>query len=118
MLPGLASAETIQNNHSMMFNQDANTGVLATNPVSKEMTEAMHMADCEFAINCVINAQHQIVDIWARDASAIMNAGVKLVDDLYKKKIVKRPDILITAADNHPHDINLYQALKVLYTDS
>ncbi|MFO8077076.1 MAG: nickel-dependent lactate racemase [Thermoplasmatota archaeon] len=118
VLPGIASAETIQNNHAMMFHQDANTGILSSNPVSREMTEAMYMADCDFALSCVLNAQHQIVGVWAGDASSIMNAGVKLVDEMYKKQIPKRPDILITAADGHPHDINLYQALKALYTAS
>lgn len=118
VLPGVASAETIQNNHAMMFHQDSNTGILGKNPVSREMTEALHMADCDFALSGVLNAQHQIVGVWAGDATAVMDAGVKLVDDLYKKQISKRPKILITAADGHPHDINLYQALKALYTAS
>lgn len=118
VLPGIASAETIQNNHAMMFHQDSNTGILGTNPVSREMTEAMHIADCDFALSCVLNEKHQIVGVWAGNVSSIMNAGVKLVDELYKKQIPKRPDILIIAADGHPHDINLYQALKALYTAS
>jgi nickel-dependent lactate racemase len=47
-----------------------------------------------------------------------MNAGVKLVDEMYLKTIPKKPEIIVIAADGHPHDINLYQALKALYSAS
>jgi nickel-dependent lactate racemase len=45
-----------------------------------------------------------------------MDAGVKLVDTMYKKEISEAPDIVITAANGHPHDINLYQAMKAMHT--
>jgi lactate racemase len=45
-----------------------------------------------------------------------MDAGVKLVDSMYRKEIKERPDIVITAANGAPHDINLYQAMKAMYT--
>jgi nickel-dependent lactate racemase len=118
ILPAIASAETIQNNHSMMFHHDSTTGKRKTNPINIEMTEALHMAGCDFSVSTVLNSDHQLVDVWAGDPMLVMNAGVHLVDSMYQKEIPEKPDILLIAADGHPHDINLYQALKALYTAS
>jgi len=35
---------------------------------------------------------------------------------MYKIQISEAPDIVITAANGHPHDINLYQAMKAMHT--
>jgi nickel-dependent lactate racemase len=64
----------------------------------------------------VLNANHQPVNVWTGDSLLVMNAGIHQVDSMYKKTIPHRPDIIIISADGHPHDIDLYQALKALYT--
>ncbi|MBS3749674.1 MAG: nickel-dependent lactate racemase [Candidatus Thermoplasmatota archaeon] len=118
ILPGIASAETIQQNHAMMFNEYATTGELRRNPISIEMQEAFDLAGCDFMIGAVLNQTHDIVGLWTGDAKQVMSKGVKLVDSLFTKKISKKPDVIITAADGSPHDINLYQALKAVHTAS
>ena len=118
ILPGIASAETIQKNHAMMFNEYATTGELRRNPISIEMQEAFDLAGCDFMIGAVLNQTHDIVGLWTGEAKKVMDYGVKLVDRLFTKKIRKKPDVIITAADGSPHDINLYQALKAVHTAS
>ena len=118
VLPGVASEDTIQTNHQMMFEDNARMGLYEENPISKEMNEAMNMVGCHHAISCVLNSQHEIVGIWAGKPESVMKQGVSLVDSMYKKMVCYNPDIMIIAADGHPHDINLYQALKALYTAS
>lgn len=118
ILPGIASGETIQQNHAMMFNEYATTGRLTKNPISVEMQEAMDLAGCDFMIGAVLNQHHDVVGLWTGDAKQVMDNGVKLVDFLFTKKISKKPDVIITAADGFPHDINLYQALKAVHTAS
>jgi len=118
ILPGIASKVTIQQNHAMMFDEHAATGELEKNPVSIEMQEAFNMVGCDFCIGVVLDQDHQVVGIWTGDASKVMDQGVKMVKQLYSKKINCEPDVIITAADGLPHDINLYQSLKALHTAS
>ena len=116
ILPGISSKETIQRNHSLLFEKHSCMGVLKENSIHQEMNEAMHLAEADFALNVVQNSQHRIVGAWAGNPELVMDAGVKLVDSMYRCEIKERPDIVITAANGAPHDINLYQAMKAMYT--
>jgi nickel-dependent lactate racemase len=116
ILPGIASKSTIQKNHSLLFEKNSRMGVIKQNLIHQEMNEAMHLAGCDFTLNVVQNSQHCIVGAWAGKPEPVMDAGVKLVDSMYRREITEKPDIVITAANGAPHDINLYQSLKAMYT--
>jgi nickel-dependent lactate racemase len=116
ILPGISSKNTIQRNHSLLFEKHSRMGQLKENPINQEMNEAMHFTGCDFALSVVQNSYHCIVGAWAGKPELVMDAGVKLVDTMYKKEISEAPDIVITAANGHPHDINLYQAMKAMHT--
>jgi len=116
ILPGISSRETIQQNHAMMFHHASTTGSLKENPINIEMTEALDLVGCDFALYCVLNEHHEIVGVWAGDAHQVMNEGVDLVNQMYQQRIPRKPDIILISADGHPHDINLYQAMKAMYT--
>ncbi|DAC73045.1 MAG TPA: nickel-dependent lactate racemase [Thermoplasmata archaeon] len=116
ILPGISSKSTIQRNHSLLFEKYSRMGVLKENPIHQEMNEAMHLTGCDFVLSVVQNSHHRIVGAWAGAPELVMDAGVKLVDTMYKIEIAESPDIVITAANGHPHDLNLYQAMKALHT--
>jgi lactate racemase len=116
ILPGISSKATIQRNHSLLFEKNSKMGALKENPIHQEMNEAMHLAGCDFTLDVVQNSQDRIVGAWAGKPEQVMDAGVKLVDIMYRREIHERPDIVITAANGAPHDINLYQAMKAMYT--
>jgi nickel-dependent lactate racemase len=116
ILPGICSKNTIQRNHSLLFETHSRMGMLKENPIHQEMNEAMHLAGCDFALSVVQNSSHRIVGAWAGNPELVMDAGVKLVDAMYKREIIESPDIVITAANGYPHDLNLYQAMKALHT--
>ncbi len=118
ILPGIASKDTIQQNHAMMFEKHATTGCREKNPISVEMDEALAFAGCDFMIGAVLNQTHDIVGLWTGEAKKVMDQGVELVDRLFTKKIREKPDVIITAADGSPHDINLYQSLKAVHAAS
>ena len=116
ILPGIASKNTIQSNHSMLFEEGSSTGVLHGNHLSEEMNEAMHMAGCDFSLGVVLNSDHQIVGAWSGRPESVMDAGVKLVNSMYKVEVKDVPDIVVVGANGHPHDINMYQAMKAMHT--
>jgi lactate racemase len=115
ILPGISSNNTIQNNHKLMFEEHARTGVLKDNPIHLEMNEAMHFVGCDFALSVVLNSSHRIIDAWAGRPESVLDAGVKLVDEMYKRQVEKKSDIIVVSADGHPHDIDLYQSIKALH---
>ena len=116
ILPGVSSGKTVQQNHKLMFHENARAGVLKDNPIHLEMNDAMHLAGCDFALNVVLNSHRRVVGAWSGDPAAVLDAGVKLVDEMYKVKVKDKADIVVTAANGYPHDIDLYQAYKALHT--
>ena len=115
ILPGIASRTCIQRNHQLLFEKHAQTGVLKENPVHQDMNEAMHLVGCDFALNVVLNSNHRIVGAWAGKPESVLDAGIKMVDSMYKRMVSEKPDIVVAAANGHPHDIDMYQVVKALH---
>jgi len=114
VLPGVSGVETIKQNHAMMLNTNAKTGVLEGNPVHEDMTEAARMAKVDFIVNIVENSKGELVKAFAGDLEQAFLEGVKLVDEMYKVKVDRRADIVVASAGGHPADVDLYQAYKAI----
>jgi len=112
ILPGISGAETIQHNHAMLLDPKARTGNLDGNPVHEDMVEAAKLAKVDFVLNIVTNSKKELVQAFAGDLEQAFNAGVNLVDEMYKVPIEQRADIVVVSSGGHPHDINLFQAYK------
>ncbi|HEB37697.1 MAG TPA: nickel-dependent lactate racemase [Thermoplasmatales archaeon] len=115
ILPGVSSMKTIQFNHRMMFDENARAGELRNNPVHHDMNDAMRLAGCDFAFNVVLNSNRRVVGAWAGNPDSVLDAGTKVVDEMYKIKVEEKADIVITAASGYPHDIDLFQACKAMH---
>ncbi len=116
ILPGISSMNTIQQSHKLMFDDNARTGVLRENPIHLEMNDAMHLAGCDFAFNVVLNSKRRVVGAWAGNPEAVLDAGTKMVDEMYKIPVKEKADIVVIAAGGYPHDIDLFQAYKAIHT--
>ena len=114
VLPAIASAETIQQNHSLLVSSKATTGVLEGNPVHEDMLEGAKLAKVDFILNIVTNSKNELVQAFAGDVEQAFLEGTKLVDEMYKVSIEQRANIVVVSAGGYPHDINLYQATKGL----
>jgi len=114
LLPAVSSAETIQQNHSLLVSAKATTGVLEGNPVHEDMLEAARLTKVDFILNIVTNSKNELVQAFAGDVEQAFLEGTKLVDEMYKVTIDQRANIVVVSAGGHPHDINLYQATKAL----
>jgi nickel-dependent lactate racemase len=112
ILPGISGAETIQHNHAMLLDPKARTGNLDGNPVHEDMVEAAKLAKVDFVLNIVTNSKKELVQAFAGDLEQVFNAGVKLVDEMYKVPIEQRAGIVVVSSGGYPHDINLFQAYK------
>ena len=114
VMPAISCSQTIQNNHAMLLNSKARTGILEGNPVHEDMTEAAKLAKVDFIVNVVTNSNGELVRAFAGDVEKAFYEAIKLVDELYRVTVDRRADIVVVSAGGHPGDINLYQAYKGL----
>jgi nickel-dependent lactate racemase len=115
VLPAVSSAESIQQNHSMILDSKASTGNLEGNPIHEDMMEAAKLAKVNFILNVVTNSKKELVKAFAGDLEQAFLEGTKLVDEMYKVPIEQRAGIVVVSAGGHPHDINFYQASKGIH---
>jgi len=112
VLPGVSGEETMKQNHAMLLDANARTGVLGGNPVHEDMTEAARMTKVDFILNVVTNSKGELVKAFAGDLEQAFMEGVKLVDEMYRVTVDRRADIVVVGAGGNPADVNLFQAYK------
>jgi len=111
---GCAAWDTIEHNHSLMFHEGARVGRIAGNPVREDLNEAGEMVGIQLALNVVLNAEKNIVQILAGQPLAVLQKGAATCSALYGVGIGEKFDIVIASCGGHPKDICLYQAQKGL----
>jgi nickel-dependent lactate racemase len=112
IMPGISGAETILHNHAMLLDLKARTGNLEGNPVHEDMVEAAKLVKVDFVLNIVTNSKKELIQAFAGDLEQVFNAGVGLVDEMYKVPVEQRAGIVVVSSGGHPHDIDLFQAYK------
>ncbi len=114
LIPGIAGAKTLQNNHSAenIASPYARFGIFKENPLHKNSIEISRKIGVDFIVNVCINKQHEIVQVAAGNFE---KAHEKLVNYQLKHifREIKAPyDIVICGNGGYPLDLNLYQAVK------
>ena len=119
VLPGIAGAETIMNNHSPqnIAHPKACMASLDGNPIHEEALEAAGIAKLKFILNVTLNEEKQITGAFAGDMEKAHLAGC-----LFVKRNMTMPcrqtDIVITSNNGYPLDRNVYQMVKGIDTAS
>jgi nickel-dependent lactate racemase len=111
---GCAAPESIEHNHSLMFDPKAQVGVLEGNPVREDMNEAGEMIGIDLAINVVLNADKKVARFLAGAPGAVLKKGAKICAQIYGVEIDRKFDFVIASCGGYPKDISLYQAQKGL----
>lgn len=111
---GCGSSETIEHNHSLMFGDLAQVGVLHGNPVREDLNEAGEMVGIDLALNFIMAPTKEVVQVSAGDPLKMLLAGAETCAALYGVGIEEKFDIMIASCGGYPKDICLYQAQKGL----
>jgi nickel-dependent lactate racemase len=111
---GCAAPETIERNHSLMSEPNAVVGQLTGNPVREDQTEAGEMIGIDLAVNYVLDADKQVVQLAAGRPAAVLEACAATCASVYGVGIGERYDIVVASCGGYPKDICLYQAQKGL----
>jgi nickel-dependent lactate racemase len=111
-LPGIASFETIEQNHKLALKQEARALALSGNPVHEDMIDALSTVKKEiFTISTVLDKNHRIYAATAGDIYKSMEAAVSKAEEVFVAKIPQKADIVVSVV-KFPSDIDLYQAQK------
>ncbi len=114
IIPGVANAHTIRQNHRWMTQPGAVTAALDGNPVREDIEEAGEMVGVHFILNAILNESKTIVGAVAGHPRQAHRAGCQKLDECGLVTIDHPADIVIVSAGGHPKDLNLYQAQKAL----
>lgn len=122
ILPGIASFNTISQNHSLSLNDGFGSGTrdsvcsgnIIENPVHDDMMQAAAMVNPTFMFNVIMGPNGNIAGAVSGNYITAHEAGRKLVDSIDGVNIKKKSDIVIASAGGSPKDINLYQSIKTL----
>jgi len=112
LIPGIASYETIEKNHSLALENNSKIIALKGNPVHEDMTEAaLILTKRIFSINLIIDSEADVYGVYAGDLIKSFQAAVDQARKIYVQKVPEKADILLAFAQP-PLNEDLYQAQK------
>lgn len=112
--PGVAGFETVMILHGARLIGDPNStwGITEGNPIHDAIRQIARQTGVDFALDVVINRDHQITGVFAGELFAEHGAACE-----FAKKTAMRPvpdffDVVVTTNSGYPLDLNLYQSVK------
>ncbi|MFX1401044.1 MAG: nickel-dependent lactate racemase [Promethearchaeota archaeon] len=114
IVPGIAGAKTIQENHSAknINSPFARFGIYNDNPMAKISTEIAKLVGVDFIVNVCINEKHEITKVAAGGLEEVHRSLVDYQLHYIFEEINEPFDIVICGNGGYPLDLNLYQAVK------
>ena len=114
LLPGISDRESTTYLHSFLIHPDSGPGKFIKNPVQKFLTRLYEKVVVDFSLQCVLNQEEEIVNVFSGTLKRSFIEGRKLVDRMNKIKVEEEFDMLILSPGGFPRDIDLYQTQKVI----
>ncbi|WP_409969417.1 nickel-dependent lactate racemase [Bengtsoniella intestinalis] len=122
IVPGIASRETIKQNHQRALDPSApqsdptvGSGKLGKNPIHEDMYEAGALAQVTFGINIVVTSSGKHSGLFSGDFDKAWRKSCHYVQTSYGLPIAKEADIVIASCGGFPKDLNLYQSTKSMF---
>jgi nickel-dependent lactate racemase len=114
VLPGIADAEAILDNHGpeMIAEPGVTWAVTEGNPLWEEMLAVAKATAPDFLLNVTLNQEREITGVFAGDLVAAHRAGVAFARQTAMQAVAAPFDVVITSNSGYPLDLNLYQAVK------
>lgn len=126
LVPGLASRDTIAQNHSLSLDPNGDRmhpavhiGSLDGNPVSGEMLEGAMMCKPDIIINTVLTPSGSLVGVFSGDLDLAHRAACRLVEEVSRVDISQPADIVVASAgsalnwvQSHKALVNAHRALR------
>ncbi len=111
---GLAGAQTIEANHSLLLHPQAGVGEILNNPVRQDIEEVGRLMGVHFVVNVVLDEANRLLKAYSGDPQAVENTGSAFCRTVYEIPVKKEYDVVVASCGGYPKDINVYQAQKGL----
>ena len=114
IMPGMASLETVRQNHSIrnLSHHHARWGHTSGNPLWEEVVEAAEMAAPLFLLNITLNRDKQITGVFAGEHREAHKRGCSFARETAMAPLKGPFDLVITSNSGYPLDLNIYQSVK------
>ena len=116
IIPGSASLDTINANHSLVpmgFRKPGSVNV----PCRLDIEEGGSLVKLDLVVNVVLCQDEQVAAVFAGTPGRVFKEGLGLAKRVYEVTCSDKIDIAITSG--YPYDINLYQASRAIeYADT
>lgn len=111
---GLASRETITQNHAMLPHPKAKTGIFHINPMRQDLEEIGRKIGVHFSLSTILDEGKNILKAYFGDPQIVMRQAIPSIREIFGAKVSEPYDLVIASPGGAPKDINLYQAEKGL----
>jgi len=111
---GLASVETIEQNHRLIKDPKAVMGLYEENPMRQDIEEIGEGIGIDFALNVVLNDEKQVINAFFGEPKNVMKNGIKVSREICNVNLRDKYDIVFASPGGYPKDINLYQSQKAI----
>ncbi len=122
IVPGVASRETIAQNHLHALDPNAErsnpligVGKTFNNPLHLDMVDCCRLVGPDFLLNVVTDPKGNLAKFVAGHWLKAWEAGCNWADEKFGIPIEKQGDLVIASCGGYPKDMNLYQSTKALF---
>lgn len=113
IVPGISGMECLKTHHSFpVVPAEPAMGWLEGNLFHEQALAAARLADVDFIVNNIDNAEREMVAAVAGDLNEAHLAGTKICADIWKISLPTRADVVIASPGGFPRDFDLHQAQK------
>ena len=116
IVPGISGRETILYNHNILESRCCACN-LEGNPLRGEMEEVARRVGLYMKIDCVMNSDNDLVDIFAGDFIAEHRQAVKKYNDIYGVTLPKKVEVVLTSTmpKYHTFTQGIFMPLCTMY---
>ena len=112
ILPGVASYETIRNNHKKLVRNGVFIGQTDGNVIAQEMADAARLLGVDYLLNVVETPDRDIAQVFSGDPEGAFQEAVHYFVAARRVSIPERADCVIVSAGGFPQDKNFYHTHK------
>jgi len=114
ILPGVASYETIRNNHKKLVRNGVFVGRIEKNIIAREMAEAAGLLGVDYILNVVENPNRETEMVFCGHQAHAFNEAVGYYIGQRKTAIDEPADCVIVSAGGYPGDKDFYHTHKAM----
>jgi nickel-dependent lactate racemase len=114
ILPGIASYETIRNNHCKLRREGVSLGKIESNIIAQEMEEAAQLFGVDYLVNVTETNDKRVANVFCGDTVHAHEKGIEYFKAEHMSKIKRQADCVIVSAGGYPKDRTFFNGHKVL----